>query len=254
MDFGRIRPKVGVMTRENKLALVIGFGLMLFVGILVSDHFAAQRYDPATVVQDEIVAPEESVKLEAVGVEMLAAVPEPVAPGTVSLVDGGTSAHPDAQPGDAVAVVEPQALPVEVAQADGTPVRFHKVQQGDNYWKIAKAEYGDGSLAQKLQDYNKAVAPDAAKLALGSELRIPPIEVLKPAAVAPTAGTQVAVAKPEAKAAARVAATYKIQKGDTPYAIAKRNGVKVADLLRHNGIKDPAALKPGQTLKIPAKF
>jgi NADPH:quinone reductase-like Zn-dependent oxidoreductase len=33
---------------------------------------------------------------------MLAAVPEPVAPGTVSLVDGGTSAHPDAQPGDAV--------------------------------------------------------------------------------------------------------------------------------------------------------
>ena len=79
-------------------------------------------------------------------------------------------------------------------------------------------------------------------------------EVLKPGAVAPTAGTQVAVAKPEAKAAARVAATYKIQKGDTPYAIAKRNGVKVADLLRHNGIKDPAALKPGQTLKIPAKF
>ena len=243
------------MTRENKLALVIGFGLMLFVGILVSDHFAAQRYDPATVVQDEIVAPEESVKLEAVGVEMLAAVPEPVAPGTVSLVEGGASAHPDAQPGDAVvAMGEPQPLAVEVAKADGTPVRFHKVQQGNNYWKIAKAEYGDGSLAQKLQEYNKAVAPDAAKLALGSELRIPPIDVLKPGAVAPVAGTQVAVQNPEPKAAARVAASYKIQKGDTPYAIAKRNGVKVADLLRHNGIKDPAALKPGQTLKIPAKF
>ncbi len=205
------------MTRENKLALVIGFGLMLFVGILVSDHFAAQRYDPATVVQDEIVAPEESVKLEAVGVEMLAAVPEPVAPGTVSLVEGGASVHPDAQPGDAaVAMTEPQPLAVEVAKADGTPVRFHKVQQGDNYWKIAKAEYGDGSLAQKLQDYNKAVAPDAAKLALGSELRIPPIEVLKPGAVAPVAGTQVAVTNPEPKAAARVAATYRIQKGDTP--------------------------------------
>ena len=29
------------MTRENKLALVVGFGLLLFVGILVSDHFSA---------------------------------------------------------------------------------------------------------------------------------------------------------------------------------------------------------------------
>ena len=244
------------MTRENKLALVIGFGLMLFVGILVSDHFAAQRYDPATVVQDEIVAPEESVKLEAVGVEMLAAVPEPVAPGTVSLVDGGTSAHPDAQPGDAVAVVEPQALPVEVAQADGTPVRFHKVQQGDNYWKIAKAEYGDGSLAQKLQDYNKAVAPDAARLALGSELRIPPVEVLRPgaAAVAAVAGGAVAGAPAKPVQVAAADGVYRVQKGDTAYAIARKRGVKVAELLRHNGIKDPAQLKPGQSLRIPARF
>ena len=245
------------MTRENKLALVIGFGLMLFVGILVSDHFAAQRYDPASVAQADPVAPEESVQLEAVGLEQLADA-APAAPAVpVDLAAGGTSAHPDAVASADAATVpgtEALAMPVEVAVGDGTPVRFHKVQSGDSYWKIAKAEYGDGSLAQKLQDYNKAVAPDAAKLALGSELRIPPIEVLKPGAVAPTAGTLVAVAKPEAKAAARVAATYKIQKGDTPYAIAKRNGVKVADLLRHNGIKDPAALKPGQTLKIPAKF
>ena len=29
------------MTREHKLALVVGFGLILFVGILVSDHLAA---------------------------------------------------------------------------------------------------------------------------------------------------------------------------------------------------------------------
>ena len=27
------------MTRENKLALVVGFGLILLVGILISDHF-----------------------------------------------------------------------------------------------------------------------------------------------------------------------------------------------------------------------
>ncbi|MCA9296881.1 MAG: LysM peptidoglycan-binding domain-containing protein [Phycisphaerales bacterium] len=31
------------MTRENKLALVVGFGLFLFVGILISDHFSVAR-------------------------------------------------------------------------------------------------------------------------------------------------------------------------------------------------------------------
>ena len=36
------------MTRENKLALIIGFGLLLFVGILVSDHLSA-RTGPAVV-------------------------------------------------------------------------------------------------------------------------------------------------------------------------------------------------------------
>ncbi len=242
------------MTRENKLALVIGFGLMLFVGILVSDHFAAQRYDAAMVAQAEPEAPEASVQLEAVGVEQLAVVPEPIAPGSVDLTVGGASVHPDAP--EAVAVVagtEPGAvgLAVEVASEDGAPVRFHKVQQGDSPWKIAKAEYGDGSLAQALLDYNKTVSADAAKLKIGSEWRIPDIGVLRPGAVAPA---KVASAEPAPKMAAKSAASYKVQKGDTPYAIAKKRGVKVAELLRHNGIKDPAQIKPGQTLKIPATY
>ena len=29
-----------IMTREHKLALVVGFGLILIVGILISDHFS----------------------------------------------------------------------------------------------------------------------------------------------------------------------------------------------------------------------
>ncbi|MGI9014354.1 MAG: LysM peptidoglycan-binding domain-containing protein [Phycisphaerales bacterium] len=33
------------MTRENKLALIIGFGLILVIGILVSDHFSTQKRD-----------------------------------------------------------------------------------------------------------------------------------------------------------------------------------------------------------------
>ena len=44
------------MTREHKLALVVGFGLLLFVGILITDHMEANRrglgmlQDPAAAV------------------------------------------------------------------------------------------------------------------------------------------------------------------------------------------------------------
>jgi LysM repeat protein len=240
------------MTRENKLALVIGFGLMLFVGILVSDHFSAQRFDPATVAEAQPKTAEtEPVRLDVVGGDALV---------QVNLGKDGTSTLPDAVDPGTLVLVDPAApqegLPVEIAKADGTPVKFHKVQKGETYWSIAAREYGDGSLATKLQDYNKAVSPDAAKLALNSDLRIPPIDVLKPGAVAKSAspsGTTVARTTPEPKVAARVAATVTVGKGDTAYGIAQKQGIKVAELLKHNGIKDPAALKPGQTLKIPTK-
>jgi len=137
------------------------------------------------------------------------------------------------------------------SKSTGTSGRRYTVKTGDTLWKIAKAEYGDGSLAQALLDYNKTVSADAAKLKIGSEWRIPDIGVLRPGAVA---SAKVASAEPAPKMAAKSAASYKVQKGDTPYAIAKKRGVKVAELLRHNGIKDPAQIKPGQTLKIPATY
>jgi len=240
------------MTRENKLALVIGFGLMLFVGILVSDHFSAQRFDPATVAEAQPKTAEtEPVQLDAVGGDALVAI---------DLGKDGTSTLPDAVDPGTLVLGDPtppqEGLIIEVAKTDGTPVKFHKVQKGETYWSIAAREYGDGSLATKLQDYNKAVSPDAAKLALNSDLRIPPIDVLKPGAVAKSAspsGTTVVRTTPEPKVVTRVAATVTVGKGDTAYGIAQKQGIKVAELLKHNGIKDPAALKPGQTLKIPTK-
>ena len=244
------------MTRENKLALVIGFGLMLFVGILVSDHFSAQRFDPATVAQAEEPAQVDVIQLETFGEQALAPVVSP-APGSVDLAVNGNSQIPGAPTADEIVVISPNdpagpvALAVETAVTDGTPVRFYKVRKGDTFWQIAKREYGDGSVGDKLKEYNKAVAPDAARLAIDSELRLPPIEVLKPGAAAGAAtATAVAAAKP---AAPRAAASYTVRKGDTAYAIARKQGVKVADLLQQNGIKDPAALKPGQSIRIPSK-
>ncbi len=46
------------MTRENKLALVVGFGLILFIGILISDHFSvARNQTSANLTSREIADP-----------------------------------------------------------------------------------------------------------------------------------------------------------------------------------------------------
>lgn len=73
----------------------------------------------------------------------------------------------------------------------------------------------------------KPVAPVAARPA--------PVKVETKAAAAPSSG----------------AATYKVEKGDNPYTIAKKLSVSYQDLLKVNGIEDPTKLQIGQILKVP---
>lgn len=44
---------------------------------------------------------------------------------------------------------------------------------------------------------------------------------------------------------------YTVQKGETLYSIARTLGIKADDLMKFNGITDPARLQAGQSLKIP---
>jgi len=69
--------------------------------------------------------------------------------------------------------------------------------------------------------------------------------------------TQVAKAKPgsggSAKASSAAVKRYKIARGDSLWAIARRHGVSVAQLRRANGnLSSPRALRPGQVIDIPA--
>jgi LysM repeat protein len=53
-------------------------------------------------------------------------------------------------------------------------------------------------------------------------------------------------------AAARGSQTYTVEAGDTPSAIASRNGITVAELFQANGLASGAVLRIGQRLRIPA--
>lgn len=48
-------------------------------------------------------------------------------------------------------------------------------------------------------------------------------------------------------------ANYTVRQGDSLYAIARQNNVKLADLERYNGISDSRKVKPGTVLKVPGQ-
>jgi LysM repeat protein len=181
------------MTRENKLVMVIGFGLLLFVGILVSDHLAArdsQIASPATIVSYESralpggeelrvldfgSAPERAADEPAQvdGRRVVLADPLPEMPGF-----GGTGGLQQPQQ-----PIVPPAAPAE---------RIHTIAKGDNPEKIAQKYYGKRSLAAKLAEYNGI---DPTKLKIGQTLKVPDIAVLDPNAAAGHAPMQPAVAE-----------------------------------------------------------
>ncbi len=241
------------MTRENKLALVIGFGLILFVGILVSDHFSAQRFDGAQLAR--AANPGEDAPFDLTPLQVPEAIHSPTTGEEIVLVTG-TGAGSGSQT-EAVIGIEPlvQPLPIMVAQGDetdGEPVRFYKVQSGDTLWSIAAREYGDGSLNKALAEYNKSALSDSGRLSLNQQLRLPSLKKLRPTRMAITENA-VAAATPEATPKrTETGRTHTIAKGDTVYRLAQRYSVKPQAIMAANGIRDPSALKLGRSIKIPS--
>lgn len=213
------------MTRENKLAMVVGFGLLLFVGILLSDHFsAAQRQDTARLStadrnRDRPAPPISIAPMPAAGVA--------IAQQTETMPTGGSDirqasavtpissapeiSRPVTKPSDPVAPIGARAAQTPAKQESEPGVRLRPIAEGETLYAICKKEYGDGSVATALAKYNQKAVPDPTKLRKGVTLRLPPIEVLKPGAkqarASATAKAEPAVTVPvETVAAAEITA------------------------------------------------
>jgi nucleoid-associated protein YgaU len=251
------------MTRENKLVMVIGFGLLLFVGILVSDHLAArdsQIARPATVVSyDERPLP----GAEDLGVTSFGAVPERAADEPAQ-VDGRPVVLPEpiGFPGGAafdttvqMPQVQPPAMPAE---------RTHTVAKGENPEKLAQKYYGKRSLAGKLADYNGI---DPTKLKIGQTLKVPDISVLDPNSAPRQAAAEVVQAPVEAAVERTVAqappaakpstSTLTVKKGDNLWKISERvygrgSNANVQKLRELNPGLSDRNLKVGSQIKVVA--
>lgn len=137
------------------------------------------------------------------------------------------------------------ASPAPVVKTESAPVAPAPVQR--------MPSDADEPLPAVVSD-----APAVKQVAAASASIVPPPVVAKesvaPAAAKPApAKVETKAAAPAAKTAAQstAATTYKVEKGDNPYTIAKKLNVNYQELLKVNGIVDPTKLQIGQTLKVP---
>lgn len=122
--------------------------------------------------------------------------------------------------------------------------RTHTIENGDTFYGVA-IKYGvkaaDLAQANNIEDIQTAV------LRPGKTLIIP----VKSSSSA--GGQALATVKSGSAAGQGKTRKHKVESGDTFYGVAKKYGVKSADLAQVNNIKDikTAVLKPGQTLLVP---
>ncbi|UCD74126.1 MAG: LysM peptidoglycan-binding domain-containing protein [Phycisphaerales bacterium] len=249
------------MSRENKLALVLGFGLILFVGILISDHFSTARRQQAAElggIVDPIVAARQS-NAELIDHQL----PSPAADD----LDAGPALHQIPPAGDAeparqgsgdddgvkrVTMGEPARKLVDLPpeQAAELPYTPHHVQRGETLISICQRYYGDGSLAEDLARYNGI--SDPGRIREGHRLRLPPAEALVRGAIAEPSSPP----NPAGSGPAAAYRTYVIKSGDNLSEIAQRelgSATRYLELyeLNRDVLESPDRLVVGTKIRIP---
>lgn len=223
------------MTRENKVALVIGFALVLFAGILVSDHFSnANSEQPADLL-----------------------TPEPLAAdilGSPRLLDPQAKPNHRESSRQGATEMTTQDRPDPRRRSQGIPppeVSVHDVKPGESLRAICRRYYGNADLANPLARYNGVSDPDV--LRANRRLRIPSAAVLlDPAArwTAKQAYTN-AVRSTDARSV-----TYTIKPGESLSEIAQRllnSAARWEQLyeLNRDVLSDPDEIRAGTVITIP---
>jgi len=124
----------------------------------------------------------------------------------------------------------------------------HKVQKGEDLWKIAEKYYGSGYNWVDIASENSLANPDM--LAVDQELVVPQVGVKKP--VVQKEQTMVTQKGGDSKVISGT--TYTVQKGEYLWNIAVRaygDGYRWPDIAKENNLANPDLIEIGQELKLP---
>lgn len=277
------------MTREIKLALILGSALALIVGVLVSDHLSAARRAQIAEIKGELGTglgvhtraafeardansnwPEVVAQLPTNKIEQPPAQPpsgaKPVAdPVKVAAVDHDAAVIEDGKARgvgfERLTVTDTIAMAPQPTQPAPAPVREHVIREGDTLWSIAQKYYGDGRLHSLLEEANRDAFAKKRGLDVGQRLRVP--ERSSPVADRTLAlddanATSSDGAKEPGKAAKPGAGKYVVRPGDTLVGVARKtlgSERRWEEILALNSarIPDPDALTVGAELRLPPR-
>lgn len=259
--------KEAAVTKESKLALIIGFVLVLVVLVLVSDHFSqASTMTLDTMGQDQSAIDTPIARLgqreqtaitsaitEAPEQSSARTPPEqfqPVVINQPSLIDDAIEqAKRKIQdlPGafEPTSPDEPQSKPARPLPAK--TYHPYTVTKGDTLIGIARELLGDGERWREIESINADVLGPGSVLQIGMTLRLP-------------ADARILTnAKRQTTSPARAdspARTYTVVAGDTLGEISMKllgTSKRMDEIAQLNGLASPDQIFVGMTLKIPAK-
>ncbi|MFG0258122.1 MAG: LysM peptidoglycan-binding domain-containing protein [Phycisphaerales bacterium JB043] len=276
------------MTREHKLALVLGFALVLVVGVLISDHFSGARLaqleevDDVASREEKLLAPSKPLPDERQKMAILAAEaqetpdinPEPQA-GSDALASAL-----DAQQGHSTLEsiqeyarshglefnqIKPAAqLTDEPSASKPIEAVAIEVQKGDSLWKLTQRATGDGNLYKKVAAFNASRLPNLDVVRPGMTLLIPSADILKSTSserLTQLGQDAIAVASQTPSTTTHAdntkgASTYTVKPGDVLSVICQRELGTVKRMndvlaLNHDVLDSPHALRVGMVIKLP---
>lgn len=281
------------MTREQKLALLMGFALVLVVAVLVSDHLSsASRAELGSIVaeaelpvgsSDEAVpdpidqsfasnarpmvfgrepepTPQQAVASRSAGDALRDAIAAGADESETSTplatrIRQSMSSMPTAAQTDRSASSAKEEPKARVSTHPAS--RRYTVRENDSLWRIAAREYGDGHLHSRLAAYNAGRIGDDGEILVGSELLIPSRAELESGAPGPRERALSKRELPKRESASKIR-RYTVKRGDTLGEIAASllgSAKRWPEIVDLNAdvIDDPESVPVGAVLKIPAR-
>ncbi len=279
------------MSNQTKIGLLMGLGVILLVGIIVSDHLASHSQNAIQSAGPMLTRLGESNPTnqnEQIRLEFLGPAPTPItatafdtaAPGISTLppvllsMESVGSDSPPASPVISLAPAAPPAAPLPAVAALTLPPAAepeaappgqstYTIEKDDNLSKIAAKTLGSRNRWPEIKDANKALFEKSKILQIGTVLIIPAPPVAK-TMPPPTVATVAAVVHhattpPAPTPVVARAQTYTVARGDLLGTIAQKtlgSSRRVQDLVNANKKAlpkgDKTILKTGMTLVIPA--